>query len=103
MTSRIRSFRQALGLAAVGSWNALAAADGPIAATSATPVPAHVQTVNTYCVGCHNDRAKTGGLSLAVARLSLCLGGGSVRRCCWCTWRSRLSPSLRGTGRSPGG
>src|SRR4051812_20776960 len=54
----------ALGLAAVGSWSALDAADPQIAPTTATSAP-HIQTVQTYCLGCHNDRAKTGGLSLA--------------------------------------
>jgi hypothetical protein len=38
-------------------------------ATTAAVAP-HIQTVNTYCVGCHNDRAKTGGLSLAAPELA---------------------------------
>jgi len=41
-------------------------------AASAAPSPAraHQQTVTDYCVGCHNDRARTGGLSLEGADLS---------------------------------
>ncbi len=34
------------------------------AAKSASPADAHRQLVNTYCVGCHSARLKTGGLSL---------------------------------------
>ena len=81
----------ALGLAALGSWNAVDAADPPslgggaalpwpsfrgVAAparqadVAATTSASHIQTVTTYCVGCHNDRAKTGGLSLAAPELA---------------------------------
>ena len=37
-------------------------------ATASAPAPtaaAHNETIKTYCVGCHNDRAKAGDLSLA--------------------------------------
>ena len=61
----------ALALAAFGSWSALDAAGlrGDAAASRQAPAAttasaAPIQTVNTYCTGCHNDRAKTGGLSL---------------------------------------
>src|SRR3954464_16061327 len=54
----------ALGLAAIGSWSAIDANDPQIAPTTVAAAP-HIQTVTTYCLGCHNDRSKTGGLSLA--------------------------------------
>ena len=38
-----------------------AASHAPVAATSAS----NNETIQTYCVGCHNDRSKSGGLSLA--------------------------------------
>ena len=46
-----------------------AAASGVRAQSSAPPVSAapavaHEQTLRDYCVGCHNDRARTGGMSL---------------------------------------
>src|SRR5206468_8506715 len=34
---------------------------GPLAAV---PAPETANLIGTYCVSCHNDRAKTGGLSL---------------------------------------
>jgi mono/diheme cytochrome c family protein len=33
------------------------------AAAPATDTQAQLETINTYCVGCHNDRAKIGGVS----------------------------------------
>jgi len=40
------------------------------AATSAyAQAPSHQQTVKDYCAGCHNDRLRTGGLSLEAANL----------------------------------
>src|SRR3954451_25157770 len=61
----------ALGLAAVGSWNGLSAADPQVATTTASAASApQLQTITTYCVGCHNERAKTGGLSLAAPELA---------------------------------
>ena len=38
-----------------------AASHAPAAPTSA----ANNETIQTYCVGCHNDRSKSGGLTLA--------------------------------------
>src|SRR5262245_39635952 len=38
-----------------------AAPAGPVAQNAAAQV--QLDTVNQYCVGCHNDRAKTGGVS----------------------------------------
>src|SRR5262245_34269012 len=32
-------------------------------ATQTAAAPAQLDTINQYCVGCHNDRAKTGGVS----------------------------------------
>src|SRR6476660_8775065 len=43
----------------------LAAAAIAIAAQTAQQQAAPAATVNKYCVTCHNDRLKTGGLSLA--------------------------------------
>jgi len=59
----------ALGLAALTRWGALNAAGPQEASKGTSGVPPHIQTVNTYCVGCHNDRARTGGLSLAAPDL----------------------------------
>src|SRR5436305_8346006 len=36
----------------------------PPAVQSAGAAAAQLATINQYCVGCHNDRAKTGGFSL---------------------------------------
>ena len=36
----------------------------PAALPQATPAQTQLATVNQYCIGCHNDRAKVGGLSL---------------------------------------
>jgi mono/diheme cytochrome c family protein len=33
------------------------------AAQAAGAAAAQLATINTYCVGCHNDRSKTGGVS----------------------------------------
>src|SRR4051812_31591573 len=42
----------------------LAAPAAQAAATQATQAgQAQLATINTYCVGCHNDRAKTAGVS----------------------------------------
>ena len=55
---------------------AVAAAASGVRAQSppaAAPVPSsavHEQTLRDYCVGCHNDRARTGGLSLERADLT---------------------------------
>src|SRR5262245_58245864 len=35
----------------------------PQTAPAASGAPAQLATINQYCVGCHNDRAKTGGVS----------------------------------------
>src|SRR4030095_7149901 len=37
---------------------------GPSGPASPAPPPETVNLIGTYCVSCHNDRAKTGGLSL---------------------------------------
>jgi hypothetical protein len=52
-------------LAAVSGHDVLTAA-GPQNAPAGAPAPAasHRQTITTYCVTCHNQRAKTGGLVL---------------------------------------
>lgn len=39
------------------------------ASPQAAPTTTHAALVETYCVGCHNDRARTGGLSLQAADL----------------------------------
>src|SRR6185503_8763210 len=53
----------------VASSASLTGARGGQAATApAAPIPATSAvraTLDRYCVGCHNDRARTGGLSLA--------------------------------------
>ena len=60
-------FVTAAALAAISGWTVVDAAD-PRLALAATPVPAashaNSQTITTYCVSCHNARAKTGGLVL---------------------------------------
>jgi cytochrome c553 len=43
----------------------LAASHTRATATAASSADASNEVVKTYCVGCHNDRAKAGGLSLA--------------------------------------
>jgi cytochrome c551/c552 len=35
------------------------------APTSVAPIPAHGAVIDKYCMGCHNDKTKTAGLSLA--------------------------------------
>ena len=35
----------------------------PAAVTAGAAVPAELATINQYCVGCHNDRARMGGVS----------------------------------------
>jgi hypothetical protein len=41
-----------------------------LGAQSGPPASSHAATLNTYCVTCHNDTLKTGGLSLANANLT---------------------------------
>jgi len=45
----------------------MAPAASPAAAVAQTAAAqagqAQLATINTYCVGCHNDRAKTGGIT----------------------------------------
>jgi mono/diheme cytochrome c family protein len=61
---RRSGFLAAVVTAALWGWTALHAAD-PQAPASVAPLinPAR-PTIDTYCVGCHNARAKTGGLEL---------------------------------------
>src|SRR4030095_4741495 len=40
------------------------AVTGGIRLPTPTPAPETANLIGTYCVSCHNDRAKTGGLSL---------------------------------------
>ncbi|HEV8394414.1 MAG TPA: DUF1592 domain-containing protein [Vicinamibacterales bacterium] len=59
-----------LVLAAAVTPVATAARAQPAAPASApAPARAHQQTVTDYCIGCHNERARTGGLSLEGADL----------------------------------
>jgi len=44
-------------------------AQSPPPAATAAP-DAHARTIQDYCIGCHNDRARTGGLSLQGADLA---------------------------------
>src|SRR2546428_7583294 len=37
--------------------------------SSATPVSPQQTLINQYCAGCHNDRLKTGGLTLSALNL----------------------------------
>ena len=55
-------------VAAVGV--CVGAATGPVRAQHDEPAPDYSKLVGTYCVGCHNDRLKTGGLSLQNPDLS---------------------------------
>jgi len=57
-------------LVAVGSWSVLSAAVPQNAAPTVSAADVPIRTVNAYCVGCHNDRAMTGGLSLASPELA---------------------------------
>jgi len=68
--------RKLLAACACAGWLAAVSADvstspqaGPAAQTPAVAVPATpaATLVATYCVSCHNDRAKVGGFSLAAA------------------------------------
>jgi hypothetical protein len=55
----------ATALMGTWGWQVLhAAAAQGAAGAAAREVPEHQQTVNTYCLTCHNDRSKTGGLTL---------------------------------------
>jgi hypothetical protein len=55
----------ATALMGTWGWQVLhAAAAQGAAGAAARQVPEHQQTVNTYCLTCHNDRSKTGGLTL---------------------------------------
>jgi len=47
----------------------LAALVSTVATSAYAQVPARQQTVKDYCAGCHNDRLRTGGLSLEGADL----------------------------------
>ena len=53
----------------MGAWTWLEARGQGIAAAPAPPAT-HRATIDRYCVSCHNDKAKTGGLSLETADLT---------------------------------
>ena len=46
-----------------GAAPATPAAQAPATPRNGETVPAELATINQYCVGCHNDRAKMGGVS----------------------------------------
>src|SRR5437867_2380287 len=52
-----------LGLLAAGAFICALEAQQPSAALP-TETGAHRDVINRYCVSCHNDRVKTGGLAL---------------------------------------
>jgi len=55
--------------AAMGAWTWVEAR-GQSAAPAPAPPASHRATIDRYCVSCHNDKAKTGGLSLETADLA---------------------------------
>ncbi len=58
-----RTIPCALAIAAIAAMTSLAAQQ-PRAGAVPSPAPAHGAIVGRYCVTCHNDRLRTGGLSL---------------------------------------
>jgi mono/diheme cytochrome c family protein len=65
--------RQRLVILAASLWSASVAAQAPPAASKPAPAATtsvHEAVLTRYCVTCHNERAKTGGLVLDPAELS---------------------------------
>ena len=58
-----------VGVVAIGGWTWVEARGQSVAPAPAPPA-SHRATINRYCVSCHNDKAKTGGLSLETADLA---------------------------------
>src|SRR5882672_8489020 len=56
------------GIATVAVLLGLVVATGP-AATGQAPAPAGQALINQYCMGCHSDRIKSGGLALSALNL----------------------------------
>ena len=54
---------------AIGGWPWVEAR-GQSAAPAPAPPASHRATIDRYCVSCHNDKAKTAGLSLETADLA---------------------------------
>ncbi len=69
-----RSVAQIVGavilLGAVGTLVAFAPQQQPAAAGSSGPAATQQAVITKYCLGCHNDKAKTGGLSLEGANIA---------------------------------
>src|ERR1051325_3346105 len=66
----MRATLHGLVLAAAVTAAASGASAQPSARAQATAAaPSHQQTLTDYCVGCHNDRLRTGGFSLERADL----------------------------------
>jgi hypothetical protein len=43
-------------------------------------MPDHSAVIRRYCVGCHNDKTKSGGLSLAAYDAAAAAANAEVRR-----------------------
>ena len=67
ITGFARVFRQAVILCVVSTFAAIAALPQERARESAPSVSPQVAVINQYCLGCHNDKLKTGGLTLTTA------------------------------------
>ncbi len=61
----------------LASWELVRAASGTSAPTSASPADFR-PVVDKYCVTCHNDRLKTGGLALDTADLTNVAAGSDI-------------------------
>ncbi len=75
-TRTLLSSAIAAAVAAWLSWTAPQAAapgqGGPARAVAASGAAAHRASLDTYCVTCHNQRLKTGGLALDAMDLPAC-------------------------------